>query len=458
MLRDRIVRPLVRALGSSTQVKVAAWSICLRLLGALLSFAIGIQLARYMGPAGLGIYGVVLGAAMLLGTAAQLGLPTLSVRELSVRRAQQRGSTLQPLIFAFASITGVCGLLLGAGLALVGPSFAPPGTDYRIPFVVGGFIVPLSAGLMLVGSSLRGLDRLVQGQSLDIVIRPALMSVILFVVHFSSERMSAEIALASSSVAYVLALAIGTVWLLQAAPQGGGRVEGSRGEMAGWLRAAAPLAGVDLFRQLDGVYGILVVGAVSTAAEAGLFRVAASTAIILAMPCFVLHVTLAPRLARLHASGDIIGLQSTFATSACVMFGSVVAGLMPILFFGQQLITGLFGAEFAGSWPPLLMLIGAYAVSAFFGVGSIYLAMADGQGRLWRCSALTACTCVFTAVPLASWWGASGAAASAIIGHVAGNLLAWHYVRRSTGLDSSVMALIQPRSGSAMLTSRAELR
>ena len=64
------------------------WSVLLRLGGALLTFAVGVQLARFLGPSGFGIYGVVLAIATMLTALAQLGLPTLVVREIARTRAE----------------------------------------------------------------------------------------------------------------------------------------------------------------------------------------------------------------------------------------------------------------------------------------------------------------------------------------------------------------------------------
>src|SRR5271169_2367740 len=55
-----------------------------RLLGVFLSFLVGLQLARYMGPTEYGRYGTVMALVTMLLVPAQLGLPQLATREISV--------------------------------------------------------------------------------------------------------------------------------------------------------------------------------------------------------------------------------------------------------------------------------------------------------------------------------------------------------------------------------------
>jgi O-antigen/teichoic acid export membrane protein len=418
--------------------KAGAWSVVLRVFGALATLATGVLLGRTLGPAGLGQFGLIVAAAMLLASLAQLGLPTVAVREIAVSRMEGDWRRLRTVVVWFGGVTLACALLLALVFALSGWVLFDP--DLRPALLWGALLVPAAAMLNLLGTGLRGLDRLVRGQALDVAVRPALMSLLLLAAYFGSGGMTPASALAANLAAFVLALALGGLWLRRAMPAWEAAPR-RPGELRGWLRSAAPLALTDTLRQFDGVYGVLVVGALASDAETGIFRVAASSLAIVAIPNTVMHVLLAPTLARLYAAGDFPKLRSLLTASARIMLFTLCAGSLVIALIGEWLLGAAFGAAFMPSYLPLLILTAAQAVNAFFGLGSVLLAMSAAEKALARCFTVTALVSVATAIPLTIAWGASGAAMSAVLGYLAGNALAWLYVRRSTGLDSSAIGL-----------------
>src|SRR6185369_6410152 len=54
-------------------------SLALRVAGMICTFGLGVILARTLGPAEFGIYGLVIAVATLTGAVAQLGTPQLAV-------------------------------------------------------------------------------------------------------------------------------------------------------------------------------------------------------------------------------------------------------------------------------------------------------------------------------------------------------------------------------------------
>ena len=157
-------------------VQSGLWSVALRLVGALAAFAIGILLARQLGPTGLGLYGVVAAISSILSTLAQLGLPPLATREVAVSKSMgDRGGvvvTSRWFIIAVAFAGLISAGALGAVSAIVkGPSL--------LTWLWGAALVVPTALIFLVGALLRGLDRILIGQSLENVVRPLFFAVLL---------------------------------------------------------------------------------------------------------------------------------------------------------------------------------------------------------------------------------------------------------------------------------------
>lgn len=446
--RDALVRGwLNRLTGSDSAashplVASSLWSVVLRIGGALLSFLVGVQLARYLGPAGFGIYGVILGIVTLLWAVAQLGLPTLAVREIARTRTAADWSALRGVLTWFPRAAAAAGTALG--LAYVAVVLAVPGVtgDFLAGTLWAAALVPVMACTILLNAELRALDSLLKGQSIEILLRPGATALLLFALMALQGSMSPADALAMNLAGTAFALLIGLAWLRQAVPPPA-RLAAPVTAPRAWLAAGLPLALTDGLRQLDSVYGVLVMGALATAAETGIFRVAASTIIIVATPLSVLHVVLAPTLARLHFERRPQPLQRLLALAALAMLGAALAGTAVVALFGQWLITILFGADYAGAWLPLLILCVAQSAGAFFGVAFVLLGVAEGERDLARAFLVSVALSIAAAVPLALSWGAVGVALAAVLGQLVNNGLAWLAVRRRMGLDASPFGLLR---------------
>src|SRR5438045_2244419 len=107
-------------------VHTGFWSLVLRIAGLVSGFALGVVLARVLGPAEFGIYGLVTTVSLLAVTVAQLGTPQLAVRELSVRSARGDWAGVKAILFRFGRATMIASTVLGAIALIVGWFAAPP--------------------------------------------------------------------------------------------------------------------------------------------------------------------------------------------------------------------------------------------------------------------------------------------------------------------------------------------
>src|SRR5690348_9398339 len=104
-------RSLVR--GQEAFVRSGLWSLVLRVSGLLSGFAIGVVLARILGPKQFGIYGLVTTGAAIATTITQLGTPQLAVRELSVRAERNDWAGVRGVIYQFGTATLIASLIFG---------------------------------------------------------------------------------------------------------------------------------------------------------------------------------------------------------------------------------------------------------------------------------------------------------------------------------------------------------
>ena len=440
-LRAMIARGRALLGGRREFVRSGLWSLALRVAGLVSGFALGVLLARILGPAEFGIYGLVTTVAAIGMTIAQLGTPQLAVRELSVRSAAGDWGSVKTIIRQFAiaaTLAGVgVGLLALAGGAVAGAS----AVDLKL-IVQGAILALLTAHTAVLGAELRGLGALLKGQAMDIAARPALTFLAIGALLLAGDRLTASAALTISNLAAVAAVAVSALWLWRAIPRG---ISSAR--PVPWLRAALPLGAVDVLRQFDGSYGVVLVGWLSSGVELGVFRVAVACAVLAAMPVTVFHILLAPTLSRLHAAGDRGEMQRLLTWTATAMTGIMLPVALAAWFIGKPLIILVFGAAYADAWLPLFLLTLAQAAYALFGMGPILLAMCDGERDLIRIYLIAIGAAVLAAIPMTMAWGGAGAAAGPLVSASLIGLMSRRYARRELGVE--IMAVPAARGAPA---------
>lgn len=414
-------------------VRSGLWSLVLRVAGLVSGFALGVLLARMLGPAEFGIYGLVTTVAAVGMTVAQLGTPQLAVRELSVRAANSDWSGARALVRQFGLAVALAGGAI-ALLAIVGGALAGASRFDLMLIAEGTVLTVLTAYTGLLAAELRGLGALLKGQSMDISVRPALTFLIVGALLLAGRQMNAAIALTIQNGAALAAVAVSAYWLRQAMP-----ATRPAAPISGWLRAALPLGAVDVLRQFDGSYGVILVGWLSTGVELGVFRVAVACAVLAAMPVTIFHILLAPTLARLHASDDRRELQRLLRWTAAAMMAIMLPIAIGAWLAGKPLIAWIFGAPYADAWLPLFLLTLAQLIYALFGMGPILLAMCDGERDLIRIYLIAVGAAVAAAIPMTLAWGGAGAAAAPMISAILIGAMSRRYARRELGVEITAL-------------------
>ena len=431
--------PTVRT-STNSLVSAGLWSLGVRGAGILISLAVGIVLARHLGPEQLGSYGVVIALVMLVSVVAQVGLPTLAVREISVANEYLQFPLLRGALFAFGGV--VASLSCGLAAVLIVIVLVYPvlfGSDANI-YILAAPLIPFYALTSLIAAEIRGLGGLVVGQSFDTLVRPTIF-LALAVGLSTFAAFDSRLAILLSGVAAAITLIIGIIFLTRALPPD---IHCQRSEfnLPSWKKAAVPLALIDYLGQIDGSYGILLVGILASDRSAGYFRLAFSMALFLAAPIAILHMIMAPTLARLSAAGDHRQTQKALSVSSATMFALMAFTYVIIAAEGRLAITLVFGAQYSDAWSTLMLLSLGYLISAFFGVGGILLGMSGGERQLTRALAISVTVSIIAAVPLGVTFGAEGVATASALGVAIQNLIIWRWLKRERQLDCSAMAIL----------------
>ncbi|MCR6702434.1 MAG: oligosaccharide flippase family protein [Dokdonella sp.] len=425
--------------------RAVAGSAGLRLGGMALGFLVGVQLARGLGTAGYGIYGMAMSIIALLTVPTELGLPQLLTREVASAQAKADWARLRGVIgwsvrtvlwTSLLIATAIVAWTWGYGRDLM------PGTNAAL--LAGLALVPLTALGNVAGATLRGLHHVVSGQISEVVLRPAAFCALLFVASALYGSLTAPVAMALGSAAAGIALGAGLLMTLRRLPVEVSQVRG-RADARVWWTSAVPMALTEGMRVLQAHLVILVLGLMAPAATVGLYRVASSTALLLAVPVTLFNIAAAPTLSRLHALGDAHRLQRLLGGIAGGMLIGVVLLWLPFLAAGESLIGLLFGPAYAASAAPLAILGAGVAASAFFGANATLLNMTGHQQQVTRASSIALVLLAVLLPPLIWAGGATGAAVASVLASTAWNALLWHAARTQLGQDTRVVALLRGR-------------
>ncbi|MCB0186195.1 MAG: oligosaccharide flippase family protein, partial [Caldilineaceae bacterium] len=346
-----------------------------RIAGMVVTFLVGVQLARYLGPVGYGIYGTVMALVLILAVPAQLGLPQLLTRELSAYAEAEHYSRMKGAMLVFA-ISIAVGCVVTVLIGYIAYHLWPQNKDasFQSSFYWGLVNIPLVALLNVAVSALRGFHRVIAAQVYDGLVRPALFAIFLVSTFFFSAHLDAALAIALQVLAGLLALLMSVIHLFRIVPKQVMEVRASRHDSE-WVASSVPMAGTEVLRIYDGQYVVLLLGALASIEDVGIFRVALAAAVFVGLPSTIINVVVMPYVAQLHAAGQRHQMQMVATGSAVMMFfGSAVLTLIFFL-FGERLLSLIFGEAFAPAWIPLALMSVAYTINGFFGSAPTILNM-----------------------------------------------------------------------------------
>jgi O-antigen/teichoic acid export membrane protein len=417
-------------------VTSGAWSLAVRLGGLISTFALGVVLARVLGPVQFGIYGLVTSVATLAMTVALLGTPQFAVRELSVAGARGEWARAKAIIYRLTGVTAAAGLVI-AILALLAAAAAGRSASILGYVLEGALLMILMGFTALWGAALRGLGAILKGQSMDNFMRPGAAFLFVLALILVGQRFDPHLALWIQIGVTAAAAAISLIWLWGAVPKS--RRHAAAGGPVRWAAAALPLGVVDVLRQLDGTFGIIIVGWLSSGVELGVFRVAVACAAVTAMPMIILHVVVAPRLSRLNHFGEKAELQRVLTWVSATMIAIMLPMTIMTFLFSKAIIGLVFGEAYGPAWLPLSVMTLAYLTHGLFGMGAILLAMCGGERALARIYLLAVGAAIAAGVPLILLWGGAGAAAAQIISAFLIGTLSRRYGRQTLGVEVTLL-------------------
>ena len=413
-----------------------------RVLGMAMTFFVGVQLARTLGPGGYGRYGTTMAVVTLFLVPAQLALPVLATREISVFKSQGTPSEVKGVLVWFPLyILGSSALIAALGVAGYWLWFGAQTSDWAPLYIWGLATVPILALGNLGVGVLRGLESVTLAQCYDALIRPALFAVLLFigirfVGQFDAER---AMEIQAFATAASLGLCAINIWFV-VSPETR-RAAPVRRDRA-WLMSAVPMTAATLIRAIEWQYAMLLYGALASAEDVGLFRVALSTVGFVGIPSTLITLTVMPFLAHLHADKDQRRLRLATSGATLAMFGSTLAMTVAVIVAGGWALTLAFGTAYAGSWAPLALMACALTISGFYGSATMLLLMSGQERALTRAYAAAVIIGAVLTATLYPWCGINSAGLAMITSELIKGTLMRRTALERVSVDPSAIPIL----------------
>ncbi|MDP2184160.1 MAG: polysaccharide biosynthesis C-terminal domain-containing protein, partial [Xanthomonadales bacterium] len=258
------------------------------------------------------------------------------------------------------------------------------------------------------------------------LLRPGVYLALLGCAVWLSQGLDPQRALALHAVAAVLA----TIFALA---RSGSRIarlplEGTSGSPRAILMASLPFLLLASIQILNYQVVLVVVGMKFDTADIGIYRTAMQIADALGVVLFAFSTALGPRIVQLQTQGRFHALKRLLVRSHLAAIAVMLPLAGGVALFAEQIISLIFGAEYAeGAAPLAILAIGKilYAGVAFSGLG---LSMLGRPGRTTVALSTGLVLNVALVFALIPAFGLQGAAWATVLAAFAGNLLAAFYL------------------------------
>lgn len=374
MPKGRRVLPLLR----SELVGGALASGLFQGLNVPLTLLISIVLAKGLGVAGFGQYAIYTASAAVLSLPLTWGLATLMLRELSVFAGVEQPSLIKGYVAVAGGLMAIYALLLL--IAVHSWSMLTSWPDSGAYTVVVWFVIVQSA-IALLSNIFKALGWSTLGQLPLPLLVPLLMLVQLALVFVTDKhRLTAEFALLLLAIASsaVLCICYCILWFRVTR---GAVITWPSIDRRAWFTSIVHFSLSGLLNNIKVDLPVLMLGWFSSPEMSGLFRIAQRGLTFLTFVHNALASVIGARLARAAAVADTSALRRVLSASALISSAWALMMFGVFWVWGQPLLSLLFGAVYAASYPVLLVLaVGglAMACSGFSG----QLLMMNGHEKL----------------------------------------------------------------------------
>lgn len=412
-----------------------------RFAGGTLALTATLVLARALGPQQYGAYSFVIALVALLALPVRNGLSTLTVRETArAERLGELGLMKGVWRWSFWSAGGaalLAGMLLILVMVVLGERLGP---DRRL-IAWGPFLLLPLCWIGVLGAALAGQQKVALGRLPENVFRPGLLLLLLGVFTYCfAVPLSAATAMAVTIAAAWLSLLAALLLRRVSQPSALVQIRATY-RIRHWINAVWPLTLLGGAQALNMHVDVVMLGVLAAPEDVGLYRVVVQSVTVVIVGQQIVNMVIAPRLARLHVAGELQQLQRLVTSSARANFAAALVPALALLFFGEVLLTFVFGAAYAQGATALAVLCFGQLLNAAVGPVGVLLNMSGHERDTLIGVSMASGANVILNLLLIPFLGLLGAAIASAATLAIWNMLLMRQVKNRLGVVSAVVDL-----------------
>ena len=338
----------------------------IRIASAAIAFLSQVLLARWIGAHEYGIFTYVWVWINIIGTLCAAGFATSVVRFVPEYQEAGEHNLVRGFLRTGRLFSSGMGLLATIGGLLILYLFDGSIPEYyRVTAAVALIALPAFALTDFqdgVGRSQGWIDLALVP---PYIIRPFLLFTFIGGAVAVGWAKSAETAV-YAAIAATWTTAVLQYWMqkkrmLEAVPAGSRQYQ-----FKFWLKVSLPVIAIESFALLMTNMDILLLDLFVTPDQIAIYFAAARTIALIAFVHFSVTAAVTPKFAKLHSSGDLIGLRNFLKeTRKWTFFPSLFGGIV-LLALGKPILW-LFGPEFTAGYPAMFALVVGLLARSFAG-------------------------------------------------------------------------------------------
>jgi O-antigen/teichoic acid export membrane protein len=207
-----------------------------------------------------------------------------------------------------------------------------------------------------------------------------------------------------------------------------------------WRVAMLPMWGAAALYSFAQQFDVVLMGHFTTPTESAHYFAALRTANVLGLVLIAGNIISGPIVSRLYHAGDMAGLQKVVKLLTLGIALPTIIGLAILAVIGGFLLS-LFNESFVTAYPLLLILGVGFTFDALAGPTGYILQMVGQEKAYLKIMASAYAVTIALQVVLIPIYGSYGAAVPNALGLILANLLLVHKVRKTLGVDPSLLGL-----------------
>ncbi|MFB6145525.1 MAG: polysaccharide biosynthesis C-terminal domain-containing protein [Candidatus Nanohaloarchaea archaeon] len=396
----------------------ASWGFLGKVLSRILTLPIKILLARFLGPAGLGIFELGRRVANWLLFITKLGLDHASMHFSPVYRTEKEHGKLFGLIIVVLAIPVAFSVLVGVSLHfnrwVILNVFGSDIKGYIDLFLV---LVPFLLLTRITSFTLRGFKKIDSVTRITLA-RLGLNLVLLLLLFQAGFRILGAIFALLASHIFAIMISIYVI-------ERDLKIQRTKPEFefGKWFNFSKPIYFSNLFHKTSVSLDILFIGYFLSSSSVGVYSIAAALATLVVFPLMAINQILPPIISDMSSQGERETIEMLYQKSTRWIYLGAFPLFLILFLFPAEIINLLFGESYLSAVTPLrLLLVGQVFNMGFGSVGFLLQSTEYQEWNLYT-SIVSTITNIGLNIALIPMFGIKGAAIATAISLFMNNFL-----------------------------------